>query len=263
MNKYQHNINAVFTIAFRDITKLLKDKSRIFGSLIFPIIFIGILGTSLQSNFEGGLEYNFLTFVFLGVLAQTLFQSTAGGIISLVEDRQNDFAQEIFISPISRYSIIFGKIIGETLVSLVQILGVLIFGFIFGIPLSIVGLAKLLPFAILIAIFGGSFGLIVMSKMNNQRSANQIFPFLLFPQFFLAGVFNPIKVLPLPLEIATKIAPMTYAVDLIRAIYYSGTPEYQHTVLFNPWLNLVVVSALTVIFITLGTYWFVKSERER
>lgn len=263
MNKYTHNINAIFTIAFRDITKLLRDKGRIFGGLIFPIIFIGVLGTSLQSNLESSLQYNFLTFVFIGVIAQTLFQSTAGGIISLVEDRQNDFAQEIFISPISRYSIILGKILGETLVSFVQVIGVLIFGFIFGIPLSIIGLAKLLPFAILIALFGGSFGLIVMSKMNSQRSANQIFPFLLFPQFFLAGVFNPIKILPLPLEIATKIAPMTYAVDLMRSIYYTGSSEYDHVVLFNPWLNFVVCAGLTALFIGLGTYWFVKSERER
>lgn len=263
MNKYTHNINAVFTIAFRDITKLLRDKSRILGGLIFPIIFIGVLGASLQSNLEDSLQYNFLTFVFLGVLAQTLFQSTAGGIISLVEDRQNDFAQEIFISPISRYSIILGKIIGETLVSLIQVIGVLAFGFIFGIPLSPIGLLKLLPFGLLVALFGGAFGLIVMSKMNSQRSANQIFPFLLFPQFFLAGVFNPIKVLPLPLMIASRAAPMTYAVDLMRSIYYAGSNEYQYTVLFNPWINLLVVGGLTFLFITLGTYWFVKSERER
>ena len=85
-------INAILTIAFRDISKLLRDKTRIMASFIFPIIFIGVLGTSLQQNLGQGLGYNFLTFVFIGVLAQTLFQSTAAGIISLVEDRQNDFS---------------------------------------------------------------------------------------------------------------------------------------------------------------------------
>ena len=74
-------INAILTIAFRDISKLLRDKTRIMASFIFPIIFIGVLGTSLQQNLGQGLGYNFLTFVFIGVLAQTLFQSTAAGII--------------------------------------------------------------------------------------------------------------------------------------------------------------------------------------
>ena len=32
----------------------------------------------------------------------------------------------------------------------------------------------------------------VMANLNSQRAANQVFPFLVLPQFFLAGVFNPI-----------------------------------------------------------------------
>lgn len=258
-----HELNAVFTIAFRDITKLFRDKTRIFASLIFPIIFIGVLGTSLQSNLGGNLGYNFLTFIFIGVLAQTLFQSTAGGIISLVEDRQNDFAQEMFIAPISRYSILIGKIMGETLVSLVQIVGVLVFAFIIGIPLDVFSLVRLIPFIFIVSLFGGAFGVFVMSFMNDQRAANQIFPFVLFPQFFLAGVFNPIKELPLPVLIASRLSPMTYGVDLLRSIYYLGKPEYSKTVLFSPIVDIAVCVGVGLVFLLVGTYIFVKKERDR
>jgi hypothetical protein len=41
--------------------------------------------------------------------------STAQGVISLIEDRENDFSQEIFVSPISRYAIVFGKILLDIL----------------------------------------------------------------------------------------------------------------------------------------------------
>lgn len=258
-----HNLNAILTIAFRDIIKLLRDKSRIFASFIFPIIFIGVLGTSLQQNLGETLGYNFLTFVFIGVLAQTLFQSTASGIISLVEDRQNDFAQEMFIAPISRYAILLGKILGETIVSLVQIIGVVVFAFLIKIPLDVMSLISLFPFILAIAFFGGAFGVMVMSSLSEQRAANQIFPFILFPQFFLAGVFNPIQNLPLPILIASRISPMTYAVDLLRSIYYYGKPEYAKVVLFNPWLNLAVVLGFGVVFLVIGTYLFVKNERNR
>ena len=259
----KNNLIAISAIAARDMTKLFRDKTRILASFIFPIIFIGVLGTSLQANLQGSLPYNFLTFVFLGVTAQTLFQSTASGIISLVEDRQNDFAQEMFIAPISRYAIIMGKIVGETAVSLVLILGILAFGIVTGIPLNLPGVVKLIPFFLLIAAFGGAFGMIVMANIREQRSVNQLFPFLIFPQFFLAGVFNPIKQLPLPLLVASRISPMTYAVDLIRSVYYSGSPEYQYAVLFNPWLNLAVVAGLFAVFFTAGTYLFVKNEKNR
>lgn len=256
-------VNAIITIACRDVIKLLRDRTRIIFSLVFPAIFIGVLGTSLQANVGANLGYNFLEFVFIGVLAQTLFQSTAGGIISLVEDRQNDFAQEMFIAPISRYAILLGKILGETCVSLLQIAGVLALGVLIGVPLDWLALARLTPFFFVVAIFGGAFGVIVMSAMSNQRSANQIFPFLLFPQFFLAGVFNPIQFLPLPILIASRIAPMTYAVDLLRSIYYAGSEAYPKVVLFGPVIDSAVIVAMTVIFLVVGTFLFVRNERNK
>lgn len=256
-------LNAIITIAGRDITKLFRDRTRIVASLIFPIIFIGVLGTSLEANIGTALGYNFLTFVFIGVLAQNLFQSTAAGIISLVEDRQTDFAQEMFIAPISRYSILLGKIFGETLVSLVQVIGVFVFAIIIKIPIDYLAIVRILPFIFVTSMFGGAFGVLVMSFLRDQRAANQIFPFVLFPQFFLAGVFNPIKVLPLPILIASRISPMTYAVDLIRSIYYLGKPEYSLTVLFNPVLDLGVCLVAGLIFLIFGTYSFVKNERDR
>lgn len=256
-------INAIITIAFRDLTKLLRDRARIAANFIFPTIFIGILGTSLQSNLSDQLPYNFLTFVFTGVVGQTLFQSTAAGLISLVEDRQTDFAQELFISPISRYSIIIGKILGETMVSFIQVFGVILFAIVFGIPLTLISLLRLIPFFVVISFFGGAFGLLVMANLSEQRAANQIFPFLLFPQYFLAGVFNPIKNLPFPLMIASRLAPMTYAIDLIRSIYYFDTPQAVYTTLFNPWLDLLIVLILFGAFITLGTFLFVRKEKNR
>lgn len=258
-----HNLNAIIAIAFRDLTKLFRDRGRVVASLIFPVVFIGIFGTTLQANLQDAVEYNFLTFVFTGVLAQTLFQSTAAGIISLVEDRQNDFAQEMFVSPISRVSIILGKIVGETLVSLFQILGVIAFGFVIGLPIAWQTMLALIPIMLVIAAFGGTFGVIIMSNLKDQRTANQVFPFLIFPQFFLAGVFNPVKVMPLPLLIASRVSPMTYAVDFLRSIYYIGRPEYSQVVLFNPWFNLVVLSSMATVFMFAGTYIFIKNERNR
>jgi ABC-2 type transport system permease protein len=70
------DIRAAMAIAGRDVTKLFRDKTRILASLIFPIIFIGALGGSLQSNWGEKTGYNLMVFIFTGVLAQTLFQST-------------------------------------------------------------------------------------------------------------------------------------------------------------------------------------------
>ncbi|MBI3486270.1 ABC transporter permease [Candidatus Daviesbacteria bacterium] len=255
-------LNAIFTIALRDFTKLIRDRVRLLMSLVFPLIFIGIFGGSFQS-ISKQLGFDPLPFVFTGVFAQVLFQSTASGIISLIEDRENDFSQEIFVSPISRYTIIFGKILGETLVSYTQVIAVVVMSIIFGVSLSPSTILVLLVAGLVPALFGGAFGTLVLANLGSQRSANQLFPFLIFPQFFLSGIFTPIKELPPILLVFSRLAPMTYAVDFIRSIFYLGKPEYSKIVVFDPLTDFAIMAILFVIFLTSGTYLFVKNERNR
>lgn len=255
--------NAILTIAYRDLLKFFRDKARIFGTLVLPVLFIGVLGGSLQASLGNSTGFNFLTFTFTGVFAQTLFQSTAFGIISLIEDRENDFSQEIFISPISRFSIIFGKIFGESLVALVQALILIIIGLIIHVPLTLAGAIAMIPVALIVCLLGGGFGLLLLSFFNSQRAANQVLPFLIFPQFFLAGVFTPLKNQYIYIDLLSRITPLRYAVDLVRNVFYDGQPEYSQVVLQGPIFNLVIISVLFVIFLLIGTTIFVRNERNR
>ncbi len=257
------NLNAILTIAARDFTKLLRDKPRIAVSLIFPIVFIGAFGGSMQANLGSKVGLNLLTFTFTGIFAQVLFQSTATGIISLIQDRESDFSQEIFVSPISRYSIILGKILGETLVSVVQVIGVIIFGFIIGVSLTPTQLLYLIPTGLIAALFGGAFGTIVMANLTDQRLASQFFPFVIFPQFFLAGIFTPIKNSPPVLATLSRLMPLTYPVDLVRGVFYQGSPEYDQIVLLPPLVNLIIITIAFFIMLAIGTFMFVKNERNR
>ncbi len=257
------DFNAIFTIAYRDLMKLLRDPVRIVSTLIFPLIFIGILGGAFQSGLSDAVGYNLLVFIFTGIFAQTLFQSTATGVISLIEDRESDFSQEIFVSPISRYSIVFGKILGESLVALPQGIAIIVFAFVIGVPLSVAQLLWLVPVALLVCLFGGAFGLLIMANLKSQRSANQVFPFIMLPQFFLSGAFTPIQILPWYLDILSRIMPMRYAIDMARSIFYIGRPEYSKVVLASPVYNLAIMGGAFLLFMVVGTFLFVRGERNR
>src|SRR3981081_4547855 len=165
-------------ISYRDLLKFLRDPARMVSTFVFPLIFIGALGGSLQATFGRAANFNLLEFTFTGVFAQTLFQTTAFGLISLIEDRESDFTQEVFVSPISRYSIVIGKIVGETLVALPQAVVVILFAVIVVMELTAGHFLGMLPAGIAACLFGGSFGLVVLANVVNQRAANQIFPFI-------------------------------------------------------------------------------------
>jgi len=256
-------LNATLTIAYRDTLKFLRDRARLVSTFVFPFIFIGIVGGSLQANLGEGAGYNFLTFTFTGVLAMTLFQSSAMGIISLIEDRESDFSQEIFVSPISRYSIILGKILGESIVALAQGIGIVGFALIIGVSISATQIAVLVPVAIATCLVGGAFGIIVLSNLGSQRAAQQIFPFIMLPQYFLSGIFNPIQVLPFYMDVLSRVSPMRYAVDLTRDVFYAGQAEYSQVVLNGLPHNVAVMFAMFISFFVGGTFLFVRGERNR
>ncbi|HLO35941.1 MAG TPA: ABC transporter permease [Candidatus Deferrimicrobium sp.] len=256
-------VSAIAAIAHRDFVKLLRDRLRLFSELAFPLILIVLLGPALQAGFgsPGGLDLT--TFVFSGVLAQTVWQSAALGLISLIADREEDFSQEIFVSPISRYSIVAGKIIGESLVALPTGLGIVAVGILIGVRMSPLSLLALLPVTIAVALYGGAFGLLVLSNISSQRTASQIFPFVMLPQFFLAGVFNPIHDLPLPLAILSAISPMRYAVEATRNVFYDTQPGLSSPDVSPASVNFGVMAASFLAFIAIGTILFVRAERNR
>ncbi len=256
-------LNAIVAIASRDVLKLLRDRNRLVFSLVFPVIFVGLMGGTLQSNLGRAAGFNFIGFIFTGVLGMTLFQSAAQGLISLIEDRENDFSQEMFVSPIARHSIAFGKILGETSVALVQAVPTIGLALALRVPLTAGQLALLVPASILACMLGGAFGMLGMSLLNSQRAAQQIFPFFMIPQFFLAGIFNPIKILPWYLVPFSLLSPMRYAVDLLRGVVYTGRPEYDKVVLFSPLLNLAVMVGIFGVCLALGTALFVRRETNR
>lgn len=256
-------MNAVLTIAQRDLNKLLRDPARMLSTFVFPFIFMAALGGTMQASIGNRIGFDFLGFVFTGVFAQTLFQSAAMGLISLIEDRENDFSQEIFVAPISRYTIVLGKVVGETLVALPQGIAILAFALVLGVPLGLPQAASMLAAGFIACLFGGAFGLLVLSNLRSQRAAQQVFPFVLLPQFFLAGVFNPLQGLPWYLELFSRLSPMRYAVDLTRSGYYAGTAEYAEVVLDGPVVNLAVIAALFAAFLAVGTLLFVRAEHNR
>ncbi len=46
-------LSGILVIAHRDVVKLLRDRSRIVADFAFPLLFIGVLGSSLQAGFGG------------------------------------------------------------------------------------------------------------------------------------------------------------------------------------------------------------------
>ncbi len=265
--------NKTIMLAWRDVMKLLRDRPRLLISLFFPVMFMIVFGVTLDSGLESlaGGSFNllpdgfFLNYVFAGILAQSIFQTSFSGIVSLVSDREEDFSMSIFVAPISRFSIVIGKIIGESIVAFIQVFGIIIFGYILGITIPFERLLYVLPFGILFAVTGGCLGLLVASRIEGRENAQRTFPLLILPLTFLSGAFTPVSELPWWLDIIKNLNPMYYAVDLSRNIIFGDSNNViQDFTINNTFIfDLVILLVLGVSFLILGTYLFTRKEGNR
>lgn len=254
---------AVLAVAQRDLTKLLRDRVRLAISLAFPLLVIVGLGSVLRATIGRGTGPDALTLTFTGVLAASLFQSTAAGMVSLVEDRETDFARELFVSPVSRTTIVAGKVLGESLVALCQGVGIVAFAVLFGVRMNAGQVMALLPACVACCLLGGAFGLATLAALPNQRAGLQVFQFIILPQYFLAGVLVPLHGLPGYLSAVSWVMPLRYAVDITRAAFYAGTPVYSQAVTLNPAIDAAVMVGLFVALLSIGAVLFSYRERSR
>ena len=258
-----HEASAVAAIAQRDVVKLLRDRPRLAVNLAFPVLLIGGLGAILQPTVGRVTGLNTITLAFTGVLAASLFQSAAAGMISIVEDRENDFSRELFVAPVSRLALVTGKLAGETLVASAQGAAIVAFALAFGVAMTPGQLAALVPPCLACCLLGGAFGLATIAALPNQRSAMQIFQFLIIPQYVLGGVLVPLAGAPRLLGALAWLMPMRYCVDLMRATFYAGTAGYARVVTGGPALDLAVIAALSALLLMAGAALFSYRERVR
>ena len=258
-----HELSGLLIIAQRDMIKLLRDRPRLAVNLAFPVLLIGGLGSILQPTVGRLTGLNAVTLAFTGVLAASLFQSAAAGMISIVEDRENDFSRELFVTPVSRLTLVAGKVAGETLVAFCQGVFIVLFALAFGVRMSPGQLAALLAPCLAACLLGGAFGLATIAALPNQRSAMQIFQFLIIPQYVLGGVLVPLRGTAAYLNVLAHLMPMRYVVELTRAAFYAGTPGYRQVVSGSPLLDAAVTGGLFVILMTTGAAVFGYRERIR
>jgi ABC-2 type transport system permease protein len=262
-SRFARELNAMVAVAARDITITLKSPGTLVLSLVMPLLMMGMIGGNLMQNMAGGLGFDFGTFMLVGMLINMLFMMTTMGMVTLVDDSDDNYSAELLVSPVSRYSIVIGKIVGSSFMAIVSCLGVLVVGLAMGITLAPWQLLALLALAPLMCLSGGALAMIVMGVIKSNKMANMAVMMITMPQMFLSGVIIPIGNSSGVLFVLSRILPMTYCVDLGRAVVYAGTPDYASVVLFNPMVSLVAIITLTAVCLIVGTYLYARSEKNR
>jgi ABC-2 type transport system permease protein len=247
-------MNVIYILWLREVKKYLRSRTQIIASLGSPIMYLGVLGFSLGPIFRRAGEGSYLQFIAPGVIGMTvLFTSMFSGF-AMLWDRQFGFLKETLVAPVPRLAIMFGRTLGGATTAIVQ--GTLIFvvTLIAGFrPVSVVAIPLAYLIMIMIAVVFSALATAIGSSLTEMQGFQLIMNFLVMPIFFLSGALYPLRELPAPLAVLTRLDPLTYGVDGMRAMLIGASH-------FSIAADVGVLALFGAVFLVLGAWRFSKVE---
>lgn len=254
-------LRGLYTLWLREIKRFLRDRTRLVAMFIQPLLWLVIFGAGFGLHFSlPGLSYPQV--IFPGIVGQTLLFTSMFMGISVLWDKEFGFMKEILVSPVSRFTIFLGKMLGDSSSSFLQGIMVFVIGIALGIPIAPLTVLYALPIMILITFGLVSVGLIIASFIGTLESFGAIQTFINLPLFFLSGALFPLKGpgINLPAWLTTVAAwnPLTYGVDALRTVVLGSA--WSPLQIQPIWIDLGIVALFDGIMIAIGTWAFSKMK---
>lgn len=165
--------------------------------------------------------------------------------VSFLRERTTGTLERLLATPIKRYEIVFGYLIGFGIFTILQSTIISIFSIYILNIYNVGSLPLIVLISTIIAICSLSFGMFVSSYANNELQVMQFIPIVIVPQVFFCGLFN-IRTMAEPLQILSKCMPLTYASNALRNVMTCGAS------LGDISLDLIVLIGFTTVFTILN-----------
>lgn len=211
------------TLAHREVVRFGRQRSRVLGALLTPVVFWVLLGSGLGSSFSSTVtagDTTYLEYFFPGTLALIVLFTAIFSSISLIEDRHQGFLQAVLAAPASRASIALGKITGSTILATFQGMLLLALAPAAGLSLSWSAIPMVFVACLALAFALGALGFAVAWKIDSVQGFHSIMNLLLLPMWVLSGALFPAEGAAGWLRFLLTINPLTYGVAALRRALY-------------------------------------------
>ena len=247
-------MQAIYILWLREVKRYLRSRAQIIASLGQPLLYLLVLGFGLGPTFAQAGGGSYVQFIAPGIIGMAvLFTSIFSGI-ALLWDRQFGFLKETLVAPVPRLQIMIGRTLGGATVAIMQGTLVVVISLIAGLrPSSCASLPLAFGFMVAIAIVFAALGAALGASLQDMQGFQLVMNFLVLPIFFLSGALFPLNSLPTALSVATKLDPLSYGVDGLRAALIGKG-------VFGIAMDATALLAAAVVLLILGAWRFSKIE---
>ena len=213
----------------REFLRFIHQRERFLAALVRPLVWLFIfaagfraaLGLSIIPPYQTYITYD--TYIVPGLCAMVVLFNGMQSSLGLVYDREMGSMRLLLTSPFPRWWLLFCRLLGSAIISILQVYTFLAIARAFGIAMPPLGYLAVLPGLLLSGIMLGAMGLLLSSLIRQLENFAGVMNFVIFPMFFMSSALYPLWKMAESSRLLHDICalnPFTYAVELIRFSLY-------------------------------------------
>ncbi len=246
---------ALQAICTREALRFVHQRGRFIAALVRPLVWLVVfaagfraaLGLSIIPPYQTYITYE--TYIVPGLCGMILLFNGMQSSLSLVYDREMGSMRLLLTSPLPRWWLLTCKLVGSTLISVLQGVVFLAIAAAFGITAPWQGYLTVIPALFLGGLMLGALGLALSSTIKQLENFAGVMNFVIFPMFFLSTALYPLWKMAESSELLHDICalnPFSHAVELIRFALYGKLEP----------MALAVVITCTALFMALALWGY-------
>ena len=246
-------LRVIFALAQRELIRFIRQPQRVIGTVAQPLLFWLFLGAGMGGSFrpQGIEQVSYLEYFYPGVMLMMMLFASIFGSITIIEDRDAGFLQGVLAAPVSRFTIVLGKVLGGTAIAMIQTLIFTIAAPFLGLHLAAGNLALLLLSFVLSSVGFSALGFMLAWKMRSTAGFHAIMMVFLMPLWMLSGALFPISGVPGWMGWVMLVNPVHHALNIIRAPFYHGPAELFANQDYLASLSVTVAWAVICLFLSM------------
>ena len=213
-------MRVVGALGWRAVKQTFRRPQLMAPIIIFPSLLLAIQvgGAGRAVDLPGFPQvHGFLDFMLAGAMIQSTLLAANSGGIALAVDIEMGFTDRLLATPISRFSIVLGRLAGSAVLGAFSAVWFIAIGLLFGahIHAGVSGVLLMILFVSLSAIAFGGIGAAIALRTGQASVVQGLFP-LVFVIMFLSSAFFPDQLMLEPAASVAQWNPLSFIVEGVR-----------------------------------------------
>ena len=260
-------LGGLYGLWLREVRRSFRDWGQLIGGISRPILWVVILGIGLNPYFRGEVfgkvtfvvPFTYLEFIFPAVIALNILFTSVQSAVSVIWDREFGFLREVLVSPLSRGTILLGKVLGGATVAVLHGCLVLLLAKFADVNLTWMKVLEALGLMSMMAFALTSLGVVIANHVRSFQGFGIFSNAVILPLYFTSSSIFPLDpalskaqtrvVYPEWLVTLVEWNPLTYAIDALRGALI----DYNQ---FDPLLGILVMGVSGVALFALALFEF-------